>query len=75
MGPALARAWQGVGPMATSAELILGAPIEEFSERGFAGARVDAIARRAGANKQLLFYYFRDKQGLHDASGLTSPRR
>lgn len=40
---------------------------EEFSRRGFAGARVDQIARRAGVNKQLLFYYYHSKRGLFTA--------
>ena len=40
---------------------------EEYAKRGFAGARVDHIARRAGVNKQLLFYYYRSKQGLFQA--------
>jgi len=37
---------------------IVAAAREEFARRGFAGARVDQIARRAGVNKQLLFYYY-----------------
>src|SRR2546427_10428942 len=36
---------------------------EEFARRGFEGARVDQIARRAGVNKQLLFYYFHSQRG------------
>jgi TetR/AcrR family transcriptional regulator len=40
---------------------------EEFARRGFAGARVDHIAKRAGVNKQLLFYYFHSKRGLFQA--------
>src|SRR2546427_12779666 len=40
---------------------------EEFARRGFEGARVDQIARRAGVNKQLLFYYFHSKRGLFGA--------
>ncbi|MGH7529747.1 MAG: helix-turn-helix domain-containing protein, partial [Gemmatimonadales bacterium] len=39
----------------------------EFARRGFAGARVDQIARRAGVNKQLLFYYYHSKRGLFHA--------
>jgi AcrR family transcriptional regulator len=39
----------------------------EFSRRGFDGARVDRIARVAGVNKQLLFYYYRSKRGLFQA--------
>jgi TetR/AcrR family transcriptional regulator len=36
----------------------------EFARRGFEGARVDQIARSAGVNKQLLFYYYQSKRGL-----------
>lgn len=46
---------------------IVAAAREEFAKRGFAGARVDQIARRAGVNKQLLFYYFLSKRGLFQA--------
>lgn len=45
----------------------MAAAAEEFSRRGFDGARVDRIARRAGVNKQLLFYYFHSKRGLFGA--------
>lgn len=38
-----------------------------FSEKGLNGARVDEIAGRAGVNKQLLYYYFKDKEGLYEA--------
>ncbi len=37
---------------------------DEFARRGLAGARVEQIARRAGVNKQLLFYYYHSKRGL-----------
>jgi len=46
---------------------IVAAAREEFARRGFAGARVEQIARRAGVNKQLLFYYFHSKHGLFQA--------
>ncbi|MBL6929619.1 MAG: TetR family transcriptional regulator [Rhodospirillales bacterium] len=38
---------------------------EEFSARGLEGARVDEIARRAGVNKQLVYHYFGNKDGLY----------
>src|SRR5258708_12655469 len=46
-------------------EKILAAALSEFSERGFAGARVDAIARRARVNKRMLYYCFGTKQDLY----------
>lgn len=46
---------------------ILEAALREFSVRGFAGARVDAIAARAAANKRMLYHYFGDKEGLFRA--------
>jgi len=46
---------------------IIAAAGEEFSRYGFEGARVARIARRAGVNKQLLFYYFHSKRGLFTA--------
>jgi TetR/AcrR family transcriptional regulator len=51
-----------------TAERILDAAIEEFVEFGLAGARVDRIAERASANKQLLYRHFGSKEGLFDAA-------
>src|SRR2546429_3411894 len=51
----------------SSALQLIAAAREEFSRRGFDGARVDQIAQRAGVNKQLLFYYFHSKRGLFTA--------
>ncbi len=48
-----------------SRQALLDAALEEFSLRGFAGARVADIARRAGVNKQLINYYFGSKEGLY----------
>ena len=36
-----------------------------FAERGLAGARTDEIAKAAGVNKALLYYYFGSKGNLH----------
>ena len=49
-----------------SRHLILVAAEREFGRHGFAGARVDRIARSAGVNKQLIFYYFSSKAGLFE---------
>ncbi|HLJ89051.1 MAG TPA: TetR/AcrR family transcriptional regulator [Candidatus Angelobacter sp.] len=46
---------------------ILKAALLEFSNEGVAGARTDEIARTAGVNKALLYYYFKDKEGLYSA--------
>jgi AcrR family transcriptional regulator len=36
-------------------------------DHGFAGARVDAIARRARANKAMIYYHFGTKEGLYQS--------
>ncbi len=46
---------------------LLDAALVEFADKGRAGARVSAIADRAGVNKQLISYYFGGKDGLYDA--------
>ena len=43
---------------------IVEAAVGEFAEKGFAGARVESIGRRAGVNKQLLYHYFGGKEEL-----------
>ncbi len=50
-----------------SREAILKAAVREFAQEGVAGARTDEIARAAGVNKALLYYYFKDKEGLYGA--------
>jgi TetR/AcrR family transcriptional regulator len=51
----------------SSRDAILAAALREFAARGFAGARVETIARAAGINKAMLFYYFSSKEGLYQA--------
>jgi TetR/AcrR family transcriptional regulator len=48
---------------------IVDAAIQEFSAKGFAGARVSEIAARAGVNQQLIAYYFDGKEGLYREIG------
>jgi AcrR family transcriptional regulator len=48
---------------------ILDAAVEEFAAKGFAGARVSEIAKRAGVNQQLIAYYFDGKEGLYREIG------
>jgi AcrR family transcriptional regulator len=47
--------------------ILLRAATAEFAEHGLAGARIDRIAERAGANKRLLYVYFGDKSQVFDA--------
>ena len=49
---------------AAKREAILAAALDEFSERGFAAARLDDVARRAGVAKGTIYLYFRDKESL-----------
>jgi AcrR family transcriptional regulator len=46
---------------------ILQAALDEFAEKGLAGARVDTIAEQSGANKRMLYYYFGNKEDLYVA--------
>ena len=48
-------------------ERILEAAAEEFGRAGFSGAKVDAIARRAGVNKAGLYYHVGNKEKLYEA--------
>jgi TetR/AcrR family transcriptional regulator len=48
-------------------ERLLEAALVEFGEHGYAGARISAIAKRAGVNQQLISYYFDGKEGLFRA--------
>lgn len=46
---------------------ILRAALHEFAAKGFAGARVNAIAGAAGVNKRMLYHYFGNKDALFRA--------
>lgn len=46
---------------------ILASAIKEFSDKGFAGARVDEIARQAKINKAMIYYHIGDKESLYTA--------
>ncbi|WNC72801.1 TetR/AcrR family transcriptional regulator [Thalassotalea psychrophila] len=47
-----------------TAERILQAATDEFTEKGFGGARVDAVALRANSNKRMIYHYFGNKDQL-----------
>jgi AcrR family transcriptional regulator len=54
-------------PAETARERILRAAAEEFAEYGFSGARINRIADAAGQNKQLIYHYFDNKEGIYAA--------
>ena len=54
-------------PADDTRDKLLEAATREFEERGFDGARVDRIARRARANKAMIYYHFGDKRALYQA--------
>ncbi len=37
----------------------------EFAQKGYSGARVDAIASRTRTSKRMIYYYFGSKEGLY----------
>ena len=45
-------------------EKIFEVATREFAGKGFAGARIEEIARLARINKQRIYAYFGDKEGL-----------
>ncbi|MFC4401614.1 TetR/AcrR family transcriptional regulator [Gracilibacillus xinjiangensis] len=47
---------------------ILTAAKQEFFEKGFSGARIESIAKRARINKQLIYHYFKGKEELINAT-------
>lgn len=49
-------------------EKILKLASEEFARIGFEGARMDRIAERCGVSKNMLYYYFKSKEGLFVAA-------
>src|ERR1700755_3282592 len=58
-------------PMGTRAQraaerrdAILAAALDEFAAQGFAAARLDDVAKRAGVAKGTIYLYFADKETL-----------
>src|SRR4051812_7893359 len=47
-------------------DAILAAAFDEFAERGFAAARLDDVARRAGVAKGTIYLHFADKEALFE---------
>lgn len=69
---ARARSGRGAAPRTRdrerTARRILDAALVEFSDHGYGGARVDAIAERSGASKPMIYSYFGDKDALYGAA-------
>lgn len=59
---------RGTRDAAGAQDAILAAAIREFTAKGLAGARMDAIAREAGVAKGLVFHHFGSKEGLWHAA-------
>ncbi|MBN1533055.1 MAG: TetR/AcrR family transcriptional regulator [Spirochaetes bacterium] len=49
-----------------SEDRILRAAQKEFAQHGFDGARIDRIAKRAGINKAMIYYYYKNKESLYE---------
>lgn len=58
------RAPRGAEPGKDKRALILSAAFEEFSQSGFAAARLEDVAKRAGVAKGTIYLYFKDKEAL-----------
>jgi AcrR family transcriptional regulator len=52
-------------PTVSSRERVLAGATEEFAAHGFAGGRIDRIARRVGLNVRMIYYHFGNKEGLY----------
>jgi AcrR family transcriptional regulator len=52
-------------PARPTKQRLLDAALEEFAARGFDGAKVDRIAKRARVNKAMLYYHFPNKATLY----------
>src|SRR5215207_4799078 len=63
------------GKRAAKREAILMAALDEFSINGFAAARLDDVAKRAGVAKGTIYLYFADKETLFQelARSMMSP--
>ena len=48
-------------------EEITAAALAAFAEKGYAGTRVEEVAKRAGVSKGLLYLYFKTKEELFKA--------
>lgn len=54
---------------------ILEVAMNEFAEKGLAGARIDEIANATNTSKRMIYYYFQSKEGLYLAALEEAYRR
>ncbi|MGE0701353.1 MAG: TetR/AcrR family transcriptional regulator [Hyphomicrobiaceae bacterium] len=54
--------------MQTNREKILAVAVEEFADKGYAGANISGIAERCGVAKALVFHHFSSKEALYVAA-------
>lgn len=54
---------------------ILEVAIQEFADKGLAGARIDQIAAATRTSKRMIYYYFASKEGLYVAALEEAYRR
>lgn len=47
-------------------QLIIDTALNKFAEKGFNGASISMIAKAAGINQALIYYYFENKQAILD---------
>lgn len=59
------------GEDTSTKELIIKAAVKEFAKAGFHGARIDEIARVSGANKAMIYYHFKSKEGLYTSLAMS----
>ena len=59
--------WPSIGRKEARPAEIVEAALEVFSEKGFAPAKLDDIARRAGISKATLYLYFETKEEIFRA--------
>lgn len=55
------------GDMGEVKDRLLRLAAQEFAHRGFAGARLEAIAVEAGITRAMIYYYFGGREGLYSA--------
>jgi AcrR family transcriptional regulator len=55
------------GDMGEVKDRLLRLAAQEFAHRGFAGARLEAIAVEAGITRAMIYYYFGGREGLYTA--------